>query len=253
MQVSKYIGVIMSVAALVSLSTLQATPAFAQAGCTTDIQCKGDRICVSGRCQSPGQPVAPAAPPPPGQFTVDSGQNEFLADPGWTKGAAIAGFVATGVGTALGIAAVGTIDGISSVPSTPLGAAATLIFGVTMPIVASGGGSGSESGPLALRIIGWIMYGVTLINAIPLVVLGAIDADVEESTSRAIAAGSTAAGFISGMSFSFNALIASNRSNDPGYAAVERNDDAPAISAVVGRIRDRDANPISTLGFRLEF
>src|SRR5258705_5885548 len=38
--------------------------ALAQAQCTKDIDCKGDRVCDAGKCTSPGLPPAP--PPPPG-------------------------------------------------------------------------------------------------------------------------------------------------------------------------------------------
>ncbi len=60
-------------------ATSQGGDASAPAGCAKDTDCKGDRICVSGRCNAPGSGDAGAAPGdagsvPPDMATPDLGQ-----------------------------------------------------------------------------------------------------------------------------------------------------------------------------------
>jgi hypothetical protein len=50
----------------VGLSTASAAAPMSKSGCEYDAQCKGDRICISGKCEEPastGTPLPSASPP----------------------------------------------------------------------------------------------------------------------------------------------------------------------------------------------
>ena len=49
--------------ALISASSVLLVSALANAQCTKDTDCKGDRVCEAGKCTSPVLPPAPPAPP----------------------------------------------------------------------------------------------------------------------------------------------------------------------------------------------
>lgn len=232
------------------------TPVAAQAqqagGCQTDVQCKGDRICVRGACQDPGGP-SPASPDSP-PMIIDDGSKSAYSDPGWTKGAAILSFVGAAAVLGLGGASAATSD--EDIPAIPLGAAATLVGAIVFPIAASGGGSGSERGSIALRIIGWVTYGLTIANAAVLIGLGVAD-DTLDLSGPIIA--TTVLGGVSGVSFGIDALIANSKSRAvaaaPGSEApvIAAQPAAPAFTMAVGQVRDADFEAVPTLGFQLAY
>lgn len=95
--------------------------------------------------------------------------------PGWAMSAGVVGFVAGGLGLALGVAAIATNGNGTDTP-TILGAADLLLVGATFPIVAAGGSSARNGGisrSPALRITGWTAWGLTLLDGIVEVGLGA--------------------------------------------------------------------------------
>jgi hypothetical protein len=75
--------------------------------------------------------------------------------------------VASAISLGLAVGAEATKD--KSVPSGPLGGTATLLYAISLPIVAAGGSSARENaavtGYAGLRITGWIGYAVTLADA----------------------------------------------------------------------------------------
>jgi hypothetical protein len=88
-------------------------------------------------------------------------------DPGWASGAGTYGIISGAIALALAIGS--EITKKDTIPSAPLGGAATALFAVSLPIVASGAssarGNPAVTGSAALRIVGWIGYGVTLLDA----------------------------------------------------------------------------------------
>lgn len=151
----------------------------AHAQCTKDTDCKGSRICSAGACidapeptVAPSQSVPPPPPPtvvsPPGYavppsyaappgYAPQPAQPAFPqpavppylpppappvqapADPGWASGAGTYGIISGAISLGLALGSEATKD--ETVPSAPLGGAATLLFGISLPIVAAGGSS----------------------------------------------------------------------------------------------------------------
>jgi hypothetical protein len=88
--------------------------------------------------------------------------------------ATVVGFVAVAGVVPLTIASEATSS--QQDPSLPLGVAATALFGLTVPLVAVlDGMARRENAPglAGLRVAGWITYGVAMIDAAALIVLGA--------------------------------------------------------------------------------
>jgi hypothetical protein len=223
-----------SVFALVVVAIL--APAVAHAQCSTDMDCKGDRICVNGACRSPATAPPTAAPGAP--------QNVF-ADPGWSQGAGILGFVAAGGTLLLAIAAEITKE--DQIPSLPIGIGATLLMGVATPVVAVGAGSargsGKVDGMLGMRIAGWIAYGLSLSDAVVLIGLGL----AEVTPPGGII---TLVGVLGGAGLIFHALdaMASGSEAEALGARAQGPSVAPIVTMVEGR--DRQMHPAVGLGVR---
>ena len=95
----------------------------AYAGCETDHDCKGDRVCNDGACEEPlSRPESSAPSPTPSSTTIDVEQARSLVQK-TRRGAA-----ATAV---LGLASAATNG--ETFPALPLGAAALISAGVTVP------------------------------------------------------------------------------------------------------------------------
>lgn len=122
--------------------------------CVVDEQCSPPARCVSGQC------VTPAPTTPTG------------SDPGWSRGAAVYGFLSAFAVAGLGIGSELTrthrdANGKESlVPSLPLGSAAVALHLISEPVVYAGALSTRRqtgvSGSLGLRVTAWILYGGAL-------------------------------------------------------------------------------------------
>ncbi len=132
------------------------------------MDCKGDRICDSGECIDPNgtKPSAPA----PGV----SGDTAAKLDS--INSNIAAGYVGASGTLLFGIAATA----LEEEPATITGAIALLSIGVSLPI-ASGGGvkarrvgraAGVKVPSLALPIVAWVAYGVTVAEGSALVAIG---------------------------------------------------------------------------------
>lgn len=126
---------------------------------------------------SPSQLQQPYAAPLQERPTTRAG---LRVSAGWAVGAGIYGIVTmVATATLIGIT-LGLYD--SGLPSTIAGATATIFFAVSNPIIAAGGGSarrsGQVSGLLGARIVGWILYGLSLATAVVMVGLGLADVAV---------------------------------------------------------------------------
>ncbi|MCP4599867.1 MAG: hypothetical protein GY847_04880 [Proteobacteria bacterium] len=136
------------------------------AQCGKDTDCKGLRICNNGVCEDPH----PQETDQPQLGSTD----ERPLSAGWALGGAICGFIGLGAVTGLGAAAAVTAD--DTIPSIPLGAAATVTLAVMGPLTFAGGKSARRGagvrGILGLRIPGWITWGISLGNALVLIGVG---------------------------------------------------------------------------------
>ena len=186
--------------------------AVACAQCSKDTDCKGDRICRDGQCLTPAAAPAPAPaviilPPPtpaPGNAIVVSPPPPVrLEEPrlgrrestGWGIGAGIVGFVFMPFAIGLGVGSYATSGpGKGLIPSIPLGASALLIMTVMVPVVAGGGSSsrhGEGHGVTALRIISWILYGITEVLGVAVIVASVVGADLHDAIPPLVAVGGT--------------------------------------------------------------
>ena len=108
-----------------------------------------------------------AAPAPP--------QDLGPADPGWAKGAAVFGYVSAGLIAVLTAGVIAT-NNSDARDIAAVGGSATLVYtAASIPVIAFGGASARKNpavrGVPALRLVGWIGYSVTMVNATALVIL----------------------------------------------------------------------------------
>jgi hypothetical protein len=134
-------------------------------------------------------PYAPSYAPPPPRPPAPPPQ------PGWAVGAGITGLVlAGGVGLFAGLSSyhAETYEGTDVVGSPGvslgLGITALTLVAVGVPIVAIGGGSArghpQVRGARALRVLGWITYGGTMLSSFILLSVSAYVKDNADERSR---------------------------------------------------------------------
>ena len=180
---------------------------------------------------------APSAPggQPPGRISFTS------SDIARARTAATIGYVAIApvLGAAVGAAAAD--DG------TAIGAAATVIFGVTLPIVAASGSKlRDKSGVLGspgLRLAGWIGYGLTMADAIIAVGIGASELEVPDGTVIAI-------GVLGSASL---AMIASEVMATANQSEALLSGKKISIGPTVGYYASRQGKYIPTIGVNIKF
>lgn len=142
-------------------------PLSAKAQCTRDTDCKADRICVGGACTAPGVPAGAVAP---------SAEVAGNPDPGWARaggGLAIGAEIAVVALTLAGSFMIVPDDAAKTQTYTnkdglPLVIAAGALGAVMSPVAFVGGRSARESAPgvrgvPALRVLGWVFYGLFLV------------------------------------------------------------------------------------------
>lgn len=157
-------------------ASLISLPAWADCGKDTD--CKGNRICESGKCVDPKVPLAAPMRAPSSSLSFD----ENTLAQSHARGAAVTGFVMSAV--ALGLAIGAELTKEDQIPSLPLGGVATLAVAISAPIIAKSGSSlryaAGVDGAFGLRIAGWVAYGGTLLDAVVLIGLGIVDITPED-------------------------------------------------------------------------
>lgn len=217
-----------------------ATPAPAlSAGepCVDNAGCQGGEYCSGGSCVPMAAP-APLPPPAPSD--------------GWALGGAIVGFVGIGVTTGLGIPSAITSDEL--VPSLPLGVAATVTIGAMAPIAHAGGKSarrgGGVRGALGLRIPAWIAYGVSLMDALVLIGLGAAEVDI---TYAPFIASTVALGDLALAFFAADALVARSQARakmaeTPSATTAARRSPPPRLSPTLAPVPGIDGFSGAVLG-----
>ena len=205
-----FIKIVFPLLALLSV-LLMSSSAFAQ--CKTDVECKGDRICVAGECVSPQPAPSPAVsasetpqaapdpyqyhqPPPPPPPPSAYGNPYQLREPqvvyrrplsrGWAIPGGALGIVFSGVALGLGIKSEIENEAGNGGSSMAFGAAATGILAVWTPVVFAAGKSARRSGDprvrgvAGLRVTGWVTYGLTLASAVVMLAMGLADVEVPD-------------------------------------------------------------------------
>ena len=121
------------------------------------------------RIAEPVKPV-PATTSPP---TSDDGGDRSVTN--WARAGTIVGLSLTATSFGLAIGSEVTRD--EQIPSLPLGASATVLFAAAVPVIMAGGRSarrhGGVRGNFGLRVGGWVVYSLALVDAAILVALGA--------------------------------------------------------------------------------
>ena len=164
----------------------------------------------AGQASPPPATYRPAPQPqtrnvPPGY--IGGGDRDH-----WAKGAAISGFVMSGLALTLGTAAGVVSDGGDRFGAIGLGGAATVILAVGGPVVNAGSGSARDLGARGvkgLRIAGWIGYGVTMGLAVVQLGMGVANVNVPSGFIY----GTTGLGTVSLVAFSIDSIVASGQAN----------------------------------------
>lgn len=128
---------------------------------------------MSGACQEPAATTPPPAEYEPIEQPTSTHTTE--ADDGWALAGGILG-LSLGV-TAFGLTIGSELTKENQNPAIPLGAAATILFAGSVPIAFGGAASARNQadvrGSLGAMITSWILYGLTLTDAIALIGVGA--------------------------------------------------------------------------------
>jgi len=172
-------------AGIVATATFFGLPRSALAACSKDTDCKGDRICVKGKCVPPGKaepaPVPLAALERPGAPRVAPAS---LARAAFWHAVAGGALLGAGVLAAVPAAAMGL--GSSRTDrrpvAVPLGAVGLLAIAAAGPVAGLGGIKTREGlrmlgfdtpGP-ALRLPGWFVYGSGMALGVAALIVGGV-------------------------------------------------------------------------------
>lgn len=233
------------VAVTSAFATLVA-PMSGLAQCKADVDCKGKRICEEGTCVDPNDRDAAPEETDDGVTVTYSGGASSpppAAATGWALPAGIIGFVgAVGV---LGLAVGSELTSDDQIPSLPLGAAATVLVAALGPVTFAGGRSARSpavTGLLGLRIVGWVSYGVCLVNALALLLLGVIDVEPPDGYIAAVGV----LGTLSLTSFAIDAVAGYSEASS---LASSDADWGPSL----GFARDSTGHRLPTLGAAARF
>jgi hypothetical protein len=159
------IRLVARVAALLAAATL---PLAAAAQCKSDVDCKGNRICVRGECVD----AAPAPVPPTAAPTAIPvyrlAQPMDAPDAGWGRTGGYVGLL--GGAATLGLALVAEGMNGDGKDATALGGLAIALgsFSAAMAGLGSSSVRGVEHST-ALRVVGWVAFGLALGDAVVLV------------------------------------------------------------------------------------
>ncbi len=206
---------------------------------------------MNGQCVDPKTRL-PDAPPPEKKsddgVTVtihDVGEPAYDDDAtGWSMAAGVIGIVSAALVLTLSIGS--ELSKEDRIPSLPLGAAATVLVAAMGPVTAAGGGSarhGGATGLKGLRIVGWIAYGVSLVGALYLLILGASDT---EPFGGLI----TTTGVVGAASLTFfgiDAFVSHSEAAEGTLSSV------PALVPALGMARDNGGGAIPSFGLAARF
>ncbi len=167
------------------------------------------------------QPVAPlpaAAPtsvaPVYSSTTPSVNANQPLSD-GWALGGAIVGYVFAPITVGLPLLATNWVNTENDTPVYVIAGTFLLSFAAAAPISFAGGKSARNkaegiNGVVAMRVIGWVFYGVQLFHAVTMMGLGV--SGIEFSAASVGTLGIT--GMLSLLSFATDAVITRRQVKD---------------------------------------
>jgi len=151
----------------------------AYAGCETDMDCKGDRICNKGACTDPSSTNSqPPVPSIPKTLGITEAQRYELDRAKAKANIGYGGAVAT---TALGIGSLLLYD--DDIASIMLGSGALLTAGITIPMASEGGANarglarsaGVKVPSSSLAQTSWVGYSLGMLSGAILVGWGIAD------------------------------------------------------------------------------
>jgi hypothetical protein len=140
----------------------------AWAQCNTDAECPSGGACTNGACVTPSTPNAPSAP---AAATAPSlGDQAAKSKGNWAAGGAAIGFVGTGPVVMSGIIAMAFLIFGPNYSTTAAGLSFTLLTAALVgglgPLAEAGAASARFDetiyGSPGSRIVGWVMYGLSL-------------------------------------------------------------------------------------------
>ena len=215
------------------------------AACTRDADCSGDWICSKGACTSPhSQPAVPAG-------LLSPQPRPRHAGPGWSLGAGITGLVFAGIVAGLAVSSELTIS--QDLPGLPLGFSGMMLHGIVSPIVFAGGSSARRTpgveGVLAMRIIGWISYGLAWAAGVAAIVLATEPSDGIPNGPMAAIGGF---GCLSLTMFSIDALVGHSEAGSlapetPSSSRPSRTSDFALVPSLAP-VRLSDGSTTASLG-----
>ena len=213
------------------LCALLMIPMEAWALCTADADCKDGRVCRDGICVLGGG--GGGGYDDGGDLSAGTGGGT-----GWSLGAGI-------VGLLFSIAA----DDRDEETAIPLAVTAAVLTGAMVPVVFAGGKSARRASQVrgvgAMRVLGWILYGVTMAGWIVTSYFPLIDEDVPGAYLAALGAG----GALSELFMSIDAFVSYGQAKSASSLAGET-----AIGPALGAVRDRSGDRTTmTYGLAVQF
>lgn len=237
------------VAVTSAFATLVA-PMSALAQCKADVDCKGNRICEGGTCVDPNDraPERKVEETDDGVTVTYSGRAEapppvMGASTGWALPAGIIGFI--GAAAVLSLAVGSELTSEDQIPSLPLGAAATVLVAALGPVTFAGAKSARSetvTGLLGMRIVGWVTYGVSLANALVLLLFGVVEVTPPDGYI-------TAVGVLGALSLTSFAIDAVAGYSEASSLAATDSGWGPSL----GFARDSTGHRLPTLGAAARF
>jgi hypothetical protein len=196
--------------------------------CGPGAQCTPAGVCVGAAIGVVGGAIAPVGP----------------ADEGWASAGGKLGIV-----SAIAVAGMVTAIVIADDEDVgiPVGSAALVIAGVTIPVVGRAGASARNHpaviGSPGLRLAGWIFYGLSIADGLTLLGLAISDVDIPPAVTASVGALGTA----SAVFMSLDAFSSAAQARELGTA--------PRLSLrpYVGAIRDADNATVPTTGLAWSF
>lgn len=174
--------------------------------------------------------------------TESNSSSTSSTNPGWTRGAMIMGYTCAIPILVLAIMADMADDGVG------LGIAATAVGGITIPITAAGAGSGKNhpnvKGSPGLRIAGWILYGVTMADAVTLIGVGIAGGDLPGMPSLLGVMGGTASIFMA---------LDAQRTNIQNREIVQRNTGSQMMLSPIFSVDRQNKSVTSGLQLTVQF
>ncbi len=224
------------------LCALLMIPMEAWALCTADADCKDGRVCRDGICVLGGG--GGGGYDDGGDLSAGTGGGT-----GWSLGAGIVGLLFSIAIASSASAAAIAADDRDEETAIPLAVTAAVLTGAMVPVVFAGGKSARRASQVrgvgAMRVLGWILYGVTMAGWIVTSYFPLIDEDVPGAYLAALGAG----GALSELFMSIDAFVSYGQAKSASSLAGET-----AIGPALGAVRDRSGDRTTmTYGLAVQF